>query len=93
MSLSDVFLVIIYSRKNNGEIENEKYLGIIVSGRVGNNYKEFSKKLDHQYLEEHFGIDKNSIFEIPRDGLDTKIKNKIPQLKDADIELAKANPA
>ena len=67
----------IYSRKNNGEIENEKYLGIIVSGRVGNNYKEFSKKLDHQYLEEHFGIDKNSIFEIPRDGLDTKIKNKI----------------
>ena len=67
----------IYSRKHNGEIENEKYLGIVVSGRVGNNYKEFSKKLDHQYLEEHFGIDKNSIFEIPRHELDTKIKNKI----------------
>ena len=67
----------IYSITKDSEIKNEKYLGIVVSGRVGNNYKEFSKKLDHQYLEEHCGLDKNSIFEISRDGLDTKIKNKI----------------
>ena len=67
----------IYSITKDSEIKNEKYLGIVVSGRVGNNYKEFSKKLDHQYLEEHCGLDKNSIFERSRDGLDTKIKNKI----------------
>jgi phenylalanyl-tRNA synthetase beta chain len=32
------------------EIKQQKKLGLIVSGRIGNNYNDFSKKLDHKYL-------------------------------------------
>lgn len=67
----------IYSIDSDGEILVNKYLGIIVSGRVGNNYREFSQKLDSKYLTEHLQIDNNQVYEISREGLDTKIKNKI----------------
>ena len=67
----------IYSIDSNGEIEVNKYLGIIVSGRVGNNYKEFSQKLDSKYLTGLLQIDQNQVYEISREGLDTKIKSKI----------------
>ena len=67
----------IYSIDSDGEILVNKYLGIVVSGRVGNNYREFSQKLDSKYLTEHLQIDKNQVYEISREGLDTKIKNKI----------------
>ncbi len=67
----------IYSINKDGRVEVDKYLGVVVSGRVGNNYKEFSLKLDSQYLVELFKIDKSEVFEVSRDGLDTKIKNKI----------------
>ena len=67
----------IYSIDSDGEIVVNKYLGIIVSGRVGNNYKEFSQKLDSKYLTEHLQIDQNQVYEISRERLDTKIKNKI----------------
>ena len=63
--------------KKDGQVEVNQYLGIIVSGRLGNNYNEFSKKLDSQYLIELFKIDQKQVFEISRSGLDTKIKNKI----------------
>tara|TARA_B100000674_G_scaffold292898_1_gene242892 strand:- start:3497 stop:5404 length:1908 start_codon:yes stop_codon:yes gene_type:complete len=69
----------IYSNKDNGH--QEKRLGIIVSGRCGNNYKDFSRKLDKNYLNEvlNFGSDISisDIQEIPRDSLKTKKKDKI----------------
>lgn len=67
----------IYSISPDGEVIVDKYLGIIVSGRVGNNYEEFSQKLNSQYLTELLKVDPNDVIEIRRDGLDTKIKNKI----------------
>jgi len=67
----------IYSIDSDGEIVVDKYLGIIVSGRVGNNYKEFSQKLDSKYLTRLLEIDQNQVYEISREELDTKIKNKI----------------
>ncbi len=61
------------------EIRQEKKLGIIISGRVGNNYLDFSKKLDDKYLNQLLNF-KNSSFiisEISRNGLKTKKKDKI----------------
>ena len=69
----------IYTRSKI--IEQQKKLGIIISGRLGNNFKEFSQKLDHKYLNQLLnGCLKNEIFkinEIPRNSLDTKKKDKI----------------
>jgi len=63
------------------EIIQQKKLGIIVSGRLGNNYNDFSKKLDNKYLSKLLNKDHAEdifeIIEISRDGLDTKKKDKI----------------
>ena len=63
------------------EIIQQKKLGIIVSGRLGNNYNDFSKKLDNKYLSKLLNKDHAEdifeIIEISRDGLDTKKKEKI----------------
>lgn len=60
---------------------NEKKIGIIASGRVGKNYKDFSKKIDTNYLlellNENFPGVKFDVEFLSRDNLDTKIKNKI----------------
>jgi len=63
------------------DIKQQKKLGLILSGRLDNNYNDFSKKLDSKYLskllnKEH-AKDIFEIIEIPRDGLDTKKKDKI----------------
>ncbi len=59
----------------------KKTLGIIISGRMGNDYKNFSKKLDQKYLNKLLNKDSNDkpfeIIEIPRTDLDTKKKDKI----------------
>lgn len=58
----------------------KKLLGMIVSGRVGNNYRDFAKKIDSKYLENlvgKFTSNDINIIEIPRDELNTKIKNPI----------------
>ncbi len=65
----------------DSKIKKQKKLGLIVSGRLGNNYNDFSKKLDSKYLskllnKEH-AKDIFEIIEISRDGLDTKKKDKI----------------
>jgi phenylalanyl-tRNA synthetase beta chain len=69
----------LYSKNN--KIKEEKKLGIIVSGRRGNNYLEFSKKLDNAYLSELLNLDSNNqafeIEEISRTELKTKKKDKI----------------
>jgi phenylalanyl-tRNA synthetase beta chain len=63
------------------EIKQQKKLGLIVSGRVGNNYNDFSKKLDIKYLNNllisDIGEDVFEITEIHRGSLNTKKKNKI----------------
>jgi len=67
-------------KKQTG-IQQEKNLGIIISGRLGANFKEFSGKLDHNYLNQLLNSNlENDIFkinEIPRNTLDTKKKDKI----------------
>ena len=69
----------VYS--NEKDIHQEKRLAIIVSGRLGHNHKDFSKKLDRCYLNEILNLKHNiSIFdieEIPRENLKTKKKEKI----------------
>ena len=72
--LSDVYHI-------DSKINQEKKLGIIVSGRAGENFIDYSKKLDSNYLESLL-IDKYDkkrfiIEEIPRDRLKTKRKDKI----------------
>ncbi len=69
----------IYKDKLN--IKQERFLGIAISGRVGNNLNDFSKKLDKKYLIDIFrnlNIDvSNFIQEIDRNIYDTKIKTKL----------------
>ena len=69
----------LYSRPN--QINLDRKLGIIISGRRGHNYADFSKKLDFNYLNQilNEGVHKNifTIEEISRSGLKTKKKDKI----------------
>ncbi|MDA9804393.1 phenylalanine--tRNA ligase subunit beta [Gammaproteobacteria bacterium] len=70
----------VYTSKNN-EIKKTKKLSIIASGRVGNNYEDFSKKIDKSYLQKIFNKampNNNLNFQVlVRDSLNTKIKNDI----------------
>ena len=65
----------------NPEILLESRIGIIISGRLGHNYRDFSKKLDKNYLTKilNANLDKDffNIEEIPRASLNTKRKDKI----------------
>ncbi len=67
--------------KKQEDILQEKRLGVIVSGRCGNNHKDFSKKLDKKYLNKILNQDnETSIFEIEeisRENLKTKKREKI----------------
>ena len=69
----------IYTKEN--KIKKKKTLGIIISGRLGNNYRDFSKKLDYEYLNKLLNESQNTeifqICEIPRNKLNTKKKDKI----------------
>jgi phenylalanyl-tRNA synthetase beta chain len=72
----------VYTKNN---FENKRVIGIIASGRVGKNYKDFSKKIDNEYL---LSVFKNNISnidlnfqEIQRAELETKIKNHISYLE------------
>ena len=72
--ISDLYTI---SDKTN----QEKRLGIIISGRKGHNFADFSKKLDFNYLNQilNEGLDNNifNIEEISRADLKTKKKDKI----------------
>ena len=66
---------------SDGVIENKRMLGMICSGRVGKNYRDFSKNIDKKYLvnilnkvstEMYFDL-KN----INRDDLESKLNNEI----------------
>ncbi len=65
------------------------YIGIIITGRVDNNYEDFSKKLDKKYLvniiDKHINANVEFNYEIiSRDNLKSKSKNVITYLE---IEL------
>jgi phenylalanyl-tRNA synthetase beta chain len=76
--ISDVYT------SNNG-INKKRKLSIIASGRVGENYKDFSKKINKEYLAILFQeILPNEVFDfkiLSRELLDTKIKNEIVSLE------------
>jgi len=63
------------------ELKVEKFVGIIASGRVGKNYKDFSKKIDsdwmHSFLKKNFLETDFGISYISRDSIDTKLNTKI----------------
>jgi phenylalanyl-tRNA synthetase beta chain len=73
----------IYSSENG--IHKKRMLSIVASGRVGLNYQDFSKKIDKKYLTAMFKeILPNEVLDfqiLPRDSLDTKIKNEIIALE------------
>ena len=60
---------------------SKKILGIIGSGRLGKNYRDFSKKIDLEYFQDilnNIGLNKNiNIHEISRDELNSKLKSPI----------------
>ena len=73
----------IYSFSN--AINKNRKLSIIASGRVGENYKDFSKKINKKYLTMLFQeILPDEVFDfkiLSRELLDTKIKNEIVALE------------
>ena len=77
------------------QIKSQKKLGIICSGRVGKNYKDFSKNIDVTYLKNILGkFIKEITFDIkqiPRDNLDSKIKNPIAYVEFEINDLLKYN--
>ena len=75
---------------SNNKINSSKVLGIICSGRVGNNYLDFSKIIDINYLKNVLNelfLEEDIIPSlIDRNTLDTKLNTKIVYLE---IELDK----
>tara|TARA_B100000900_G_scaffold415990_1_gene448333 strand:- start:3013 stop:4911 length:1899 start_codon:yes stop_codon:yes gene_type:complete len=63
------------------KIKQQKKLGLIISGRQGHNYNDYSKKLDRKYLDnllnKSYDKDIFEIVEISRNSLNTKKKDKI----------------
>tara|TARA_B100001057_G_scaffold494573_1_gene591435 strand:- start:1128 stop:1982 length:855 start_codon:yes stop_codon:yes gene_type:complete len=84
----------IYTKKDSC-VNRSKKIGIIASGRVDKNYKEFSKKIDTTYLDMLFKpIIQNkeiNFKNIKREFLDTKIKNKIFYLETVLSDLSSNN--
>ena len=78
----------VYSSSNG--IDKKRKLSIIASGRVGENYTDFSKKINKKYLVMLFQeILPNEVFDfkiLSRELLDTKIKNEIVSLE-IDIDI------
>ncbi|MDA8865574.1 phenylalanine--tRNA ligase subunit beta [Gammaproteobacteria bacterium] len=70
---------------SNNRINKKRKLSIVASGRVGENYKDFSKKINKKYLEMLFQkMLPNEVFDfkiVSRELLDTKIKNEIVALE------------
>ena len=73
--ISDVYCV------NDKKLVRQKKLGIIASGRIGNNYKEFSQQINKNYLNDilvsKLSVSDSIIENLSRENLDTKIKTPI----------------
>ena len=63
------------------ELKVDKFVGIIAAGRVRKNYKDFSRKIDNDWmksiLKKNFPGTDFHISNIPRDTLDTKLNTQI----------------
>ena len=89
----------IYSLKDGNEIKKVKKIAIIGSGRVGQNYKDFSKKINIEYLteifREAFPNETFKFYQIDRSSINTKIKNEIVgceiNIDDLSSEILKYN--
>ena len=72
--ISDIYI-------QNKDLQKEKMLGIVVSGRQGHNYVDFGKKLDSDYLLNLLGPlftdASNYLQKIDRNNVDSKIKTPI----------------
>lgn len=84
--------------------KRKKYIGIIASGRIARNYKDFSRKISDQYIKSIFTNNikdlKLEFIDIPRASLDTKlsdhisyvefeISDKLSFINDNDFEIKK----
>lgn len=94
--ISDVYSI------NDKKLSRQKKLAIIASGRIGNNYEEFSKQINEKYLKDilisKLSLSDTSIEMISRENLDTKTKTPIffveidlegVQRQEADSDLLK----
>tara|TARA_X000000368_G_scaffold325766_1_gene262792 strand:+ start:2932 stop:4866 length:1935 start_codon:yes stop_codon:yes gene_type:complete len=73
--ISDIYI-------SNPKIKNIKKLGLIISGRVGFNYQDFSKNLDKKYIINIFKplnmiLNQEAIKQIDRKDIKSKSKNNI----------------
>ncbi len=68
----------LYTVNEKNEISFERYLGVIASGRIANNYEAFNKTIDKDFLVNIFSKSninvENYISKIDRQKLDTKKK-------------------
>lgn len=82
----------VYSLDSN---HNKRVLGIISSGRRGNNYKDFSKKIDDKFISEIFQqfIPEAQLKfkKIDRKSIKSKLKNHISYVEIEVIELKNIN--
>ena len=76
----------------NDDFKRKRVLGIIASGRVGKNYKDFSTKINENYLEDilrNVVRDEDlKIINVSRESLETKLKDRIFYFE---IEIQKIN--
>ena len=73
----------IYTKKN--PLEKKRLIGIIATGRVGKNFKDFSNLINVNYLSSLISnimpVDNLNFEDISREDLDSKIKNPIAYLE------------
>ena len=65
---------------NDEEIKERKVLGMIASGRIDKNFKDFSRKIDEKYISsilDSMGVKGFKTSNISRENLNSKNKNKI----------------
>ena len=72
---------------------SKRLLGIIASGRVDKNYEDFSRQIDDKYIKDILSSSITNFdyqfINIPRESLDTKIKNHISYIEiEIDSSLA-----
>ena len=83
----------IYLSDGSGQIEKKKMLGIIASGRMGYNRRDFSKKINKNFIQNIFcDFDEklvDEILKIARNNVDSKSKDEIFYLE---VELSRLAP-
>ena len=83
----------IYLSDGSGQIEKKKMLGIIASGRIGHNRRDFSKKINKNFIQNIFcDFDEkfvDEILNIARHNVDSKSKDEIFYLE---VELSRLAP-